>query len=129
MSITYHYVTSWSHPAISLARDSRLSRSLFDIVEDLGLQGYAADEAVVAYRRGKIVGILRYGVLYGRSICAKGTLVIKSMRRQGIAAKLWDLAIRRKNPACIHVFTSSSEGLKLARKLSKTYSKIDWQIK
>lgn len=105
-----------------------MSRPLFDICEDLGLQGWAADEAVVAYRNGKIIGMFRYAVGVGRSLCAKGTLVIKSARRQGIAVRLWDLALQKKKPSQVCVFTESREGLKLTKKLSKAYPDISWVI-
>ncbi len=128
-TITYHHVTNLDHPVISLKKDTKISESLRRAcLRDLYLEPYACSHAVVAYKDGKAVAVFRYA-LTGRRLEAKGTAVIPSLRRRGIAAKLWHMALQKIKPREVVVMTESDEGEALVSKIAKvTNTRIKWHI-
>lgn len=125
--ITYHHVTDLEHPVISLKKHPKIPEVLRKTCRDLGLEPYACTHAVIAYCGGKAVGTFRYA-LTGNSLEAKGTAVIPSMRRKGIAYKLWERALTKIYPTEVVVATESDEGESLVVKLSKDYTICVWHI-
>lgn len=80
--------------------------------------------------RGLIVARLVFNIKrtsHGCLFVANGTSSI--IRRQGIATRMWQLAIKKTKPTIIEVYTVSSAGNKLINSLKKKYPKIEWEHK
>lgn len=152
--VTYHHVKDVNHPVIALTFGKiGIPRVLMNIAEDLDLLDFPATNAVVAYCDGRIVGMFRYLIKssqrklvdpnvpgrhsWGRPVrtrpasiklVARGTCVHPSFRKQGIASRLWSLALNYVKPDRVVVFTGSEAGYSLARSLAKQHIHICWNI-
>ena len=87
----------------------------------------SCDMAVVAYDGEKLVGFFRFYNRYP-TLWAGGTYLQASYRDRGIAAKLWQRAIKFLKPDEVCVTTTSRGGQKLVQSLKRKYKTIVWDI-
>jgi hypothetical protein len=98
-----------------------------------GLADEDASDVFIAKADGVIVGWMRC-TLSGRKnskkrvLYAQGTWVAIPFRREGLAFKLWEMAIRRHRPVAVSGATVSRGGHRLIQKLKKTHPDIEWSV-
>lgn len=85
-------------------------------------------QAVLAYEQGDVEGVWVYEK-FAHAIYSECTLVSERFRRRGVATRLWERVLRG-TPAytVVRVSIGSSEGLLLARSLSRKYGSLIWRI-
>jgi len=95
-----------------------------------------AEEAVVAYENGRLVGFFRFSVgerfrlrtdpAAIMRLVAGGTWVDTSARRQGLGKRMWKYAIERTKPDEIDVSVVSRGGGSLVQSLQREYRTLRW---
>ena len=68
-----------------------------------------ATHAVIATNRNQIVAFFRYYLEY-RELNAAGTWVEPSWRRQGVATRMWKLALETHGPSTVDAIEASDDG-------------------
>lgn len=95
---------------------------------------HPTDRAVVAFYNKKMVGILKYRLWEypteekHKTLVSCGTFVKPSLRRCGVAAHLWQAAIKLDKPKGIKVMAASDRGFTLIQHLRERYPKLEWEI-
>lgn len=86
------------------------------------------DRAVVATRRGRLIGVLKYNVRRGL-LTSWGTYVTPSVRRSGLGTHLWRAALRFDQPDRVLVQVASDRGKTLIGRLKRRFKQVSWTIK
>jgi len=87
----------------------------------------ATDRAVVATRKGRMVGVLKYNIKHGL-LSSKGTFVVPGWRKTGLATYLWRRAIRWERPNRVKVQVVTDRGKTLAHRLKRRWPWLKWRI-
>lgn len=83
-----------------------------------------ADRAVIVEDEGQVVAFFRY--LVGkfsafRAVFALGTYVLPGYRRQRLARRMWDLAMKSVKPAFVNVYMTSRPAKKLIATIERRH--------
>jgi len=105
-----HYVVSLDLKA--------LPKGAYKFSKQLKDQYVDADNAIVAYFEGEVIGYFRYGK-DNKTVYGCGTWVQAKHRRKGLASRMWKFMVDKDKPKHIHVITSSRNGAKLVDSLTK----------
>ena len=87
-----------------------------------------ASHVAVAFDSGELAGWMRCTLSRGRILYAQGTWVTEPLRRQGVAFRLWETALRRLRPKVVSADTISRGGQRLMAECKKTYPDINWSV-
>lgn len=74
-----------------------------------------ATQSVVATSGDEIIGFFRYKIS-GKTLTACGTWVRTKYRRQGVATKMWEYALKKERSQSVKVITVSTYGRRFVRK-------------
>jgi ribosomal protein S18 acetylase RimI-like enzyme len=83
--------------------------------------------ATVAYENGKLVGIIKYDFRY-KTFESYGTWVAPRFRKNGLAVKLWEVALERTGAKKVRVTVISDRGNTLIESLQSDFPDIKWKI-
>ena len=119
-----HYVVvgSGTYNQYGIDPDRRLPTDATSIWNHAGLD--EAEEAIVAYLNGVMVGFFRYTVYDDKVLYPAGTWVAPTLRRQGLAKALWAKALAKHKVQDVDGVTASPEGAALVEALRDEYSEI-----
>jgi hypothetical protein len=86
------------------------------------------NRAVVATRRGRMVGVLKYNVR-GGLLSSTDTYVTPLMRQTGLATYLWKMALRYDQPDRVLVRVVSDRGITLVKRLARRFRHLNWYVR
>lgn len=115
LKITIHFVKE-PHPATFVENKPPIGKLLYRAAVWISVAEKQAPLAVVAYHKGKIIGILKY-CMKKKTLHACGTIVDRRFRQKGVATRLWQAVIKKHKPRVIDVAVSTNEGMKLVKTL------------
>jgi hypothetical protein len=87
-----------------------------------------SNRAVVATRRGRLVGVLKYSVRDGL-LASVGTYVTPAMRQSGLATYLWGVALRYDRPDRVLVRVVTDRGKTLVNRLRRRFKRVEWSVR
>ena len=123
---TIHFVKE-PHPATLCANKPPIGRLMYRCAVFLSASDHQMPKAVVAYHKGRIVGILKYRTRY-KTLHTAGTMVDRRFRGKGIATKMWKALLKRERPHTVDVPISTNDGMKLIKKIRSQHKDVMFVI-